>query len=111
MWKISTNCRLDDFDDREINMKVNFYATLRDVVGQKTVDIDLPENATVKQLLDAILEYYPLLRDKLLDEDGHLWGFIHVFINGRDTPFLKDELRTVIHPEDTISIFPAVGGG
>jgi molybdopterin synthase sulfur carrier subunit len=92
-------------------MKVNFYATLRDVAGQKTVDFDLPENATVRQLLDAIQERYPLMREKLFDENGDLLGFIHVFINGRDAPFLEDKLETVIHPRDTISIFPAVGGG
>jgi molybdopterin synthase sulfur carrier subunit len=92
-------------------MKVNFYATLRDITGQKTVDIDIPENATVRQLVDAIVRRYPLLRDKLIDENDDLWGFIHIFINGRDAPFLDDELETVINPVDTISIFPAVGGG
>lgn len=92
-------------------MKVNFYATLRDVTGQKTVDIDLPENATVRQLVDAMVERYPLLRDKLLNQDDKLWGHVHVFINGRDAPFLNDELQTVIKPDDTISVFPAVGGG
>jgi molybdopterin synthase sulfur carrier subunit len=92
-------------------MKVNFYATLRDVVGQKTVDIDIPESATVRQLVDTIVELYPLLRDKLLNEEDNLWGHVHVFINGRDAPFLEDEMQTVIKPDDTISIFPAVGGG
>jgi len=92
-------------------MKVNFYATLRDITGQKTVDIDIPENTTVRQLVDAIVRRYPLLHDKLIDENGDLWGFIHIFINGRDAPFLDDELETVINPVDTISIFPAVGGG
>jgi len=92
-------------------MKVNFYATLRDVVGQKTVDIDIPENATVRDLVDAIIRRYPLLRDKLLNQDNILWGHVHVFINGRDAPFLDDEMQTVIKPDDAISIFPAVGGG
>jgi len=92
-------------------MKVNFYATLRDVVGQKTVDIDIPANATVRQLVDKVVERYPLLRDKLLNQEDNLWGHVHVFINGRDAPFLDDEMQTVIKPEDTVSIFPAVGGG
>lgn len=92
-------------------MKVHFYATLRDVTGQKTVDIDLPENATVRQLVDKIVILYPLLRSKLLDENGDLWGHVHIFINGRDAPFLENALQTVIRPADTISIFPAVGGG
>ena len=81
------------------------------VVGQKTVELDIPNNATVRQLVDAIVVRYPLLHDKLLNNDNNLWGHVHVFINGRDAPFLDLELQTVIKPDDTISIFPAVGGG
>ena len=92
-------------------MKIDFYATLRDVTGQKTVEIDLPENATIRQLVDEIVTLYPLMRTKLLDENGDLWGHVHVFINGRDAPFLENALQTVIKASDTISIFPAVGGG
>lgn len=92
-------------------MKVSFYATLRDIAGQKTVDFDVPENATIGQLLDAIIQRYPVMRDKLLLEDGSLRGYVHVFINGRDVPFLQDKMGTVPNPTDTISVFPAVGGG
>lgn len=92
-------------------MKVDFFATLREVTGQKTVDIDLPENATAQQLIDVIVSRFPLMRDKLLQKNGDLWGHVHIFINGRDAPFLDDQLDTVIKPSDTISIFPAVGGG
>jgi len=92
-------------------MKVDFYATLRDVAGQKTVDIEVNQNATVRQLVDAIVTRYPLMRDKLLQPNGDLWGHVHVFVNGRDAPFLDDRMETVIKPSDTISVFPAVGGG
>ena len=92
-------------------MKVHFFATLRVVTGKKTIDIDIPEDATVRQLVDAIITRFPLMHDKLLQENGNLWGHVHVFINGRDAPFLEDQLETVIKPSDTISIFPAVGGG
>ena len=92
-------------------MKIDFYATLRDVTGQKTVNIDLPENATIRQLVDEIVTLYPMMRSILLDEKGDLWGHVHIFINGRDAPFLENALQTVIKPSDTISIFPAVGGG
>jgi molybdopterin synthase sulfur carrier subunit len=92
-------------------MKVSFYATLRDVVGQKTIEVDIAEKATIRQLVDIIVERYPLLRKKLLNEDDNLWGHVHVFINGRDAPFLEEKMQTVIKPDDSISIFPAVGGG
>jgi sulfur-carrier protein len=92
-------------------MKVNFYATLRDITGQKTVEIDLPEDASIHQLLEIMITRYPPLRSKLLQENGELFGFVHVFINGRDAPFLDDQLETILKPTDAISIFPAVGGG
>jgi molybdopterin synthase sulfur carrier subunit len=92
-------------------MKVSFYATLRDIAGQKTVDFDIPEKASVRLLVDTISRKYPLMRDKLLLEDGSLRGYVHVFINGRDVRFLERQLETVIEPDDTITVFPAVGGG
>jgi molybdopterin synthase sulfur carrier subunit len=92
-------------------MQVSFYATLRQIVGQKTVDISIPEGATVRQLVDEVVRIYPLMRAKLLDENGELYGHVHVIVNGRDTPYLENALDTVVKPDDVVSIFPAVGGG
>ena len=33
-----------------IEVKVNFYATLRAIVGQKTVEVDLPPDTTALEL-------------------------------------------------------------
>jgi sulfur-carrier protein len=92
-------------------MKVNFYSTLREIVGQKTVEIDLPENTTVRQLVEEIIRQYPLLERELVDERGNLYQHVHVFVNGRDVPFLVDRVDTQLSMADKISIFPAVGGG
>jgi molybdopterin synthase sulfur carrier subunit len=92
-------------------VKVNFYATLRQVVGRKTVEFSLPEGANIKQLVDEIVRGFPLLRRELINAEGELHGHVHVFINGRDSTFLSDGLNTEIFPDDVISIFPAVGGG
>ena len=92
-------------------MKVNFYATLRAITGQKTVEFELAEGKTVGHLVDSVISRYPTMREILLNENGHLYGHVHVFINGRDVPFLENQLETVIKPTDTINIFPAVGGG
>ena len=92
-------------------MKVNFYATLRQITGQKTVEFDLEAGITVQQLLDAVLARYPDMRDDLLDENGRLYGHVHLFINGRDAPYLDDGLETIIKPGDKVDLFPAVGGG
>lgn len=92
-------------------MKVNFYATLRPLAGEKSVEFDLPEGTTVLQLLDTVVTRFPAMRDELVDENGQLFRHVHLFINGRDAPFLDNQLDTVIHPSDKIDIFPAVGGG
>ncbi|MEW5872464.1 MAG: ubiquitin-like small modifier protein 1 [Chloroflexota bacterium] len=92
-------------------MLVNFYATLRQVVGGKSVNFELPAGTTVRQLLDEMLRRYPALRPELLDEHGNLYAHVHIFVNGRDTPFLENAMDTELMEEDTIGVFPAVGGG
>ncbi len=92
-------------------MKVNFYATLRPIVGAKSIDMSLPDGATVAGLIETIVTRYPPLRPELLDETGQLWPHVHVMVNGRDAHYLAQGLATVVQPTDTISVFPAVGGG
>lgn len=92
-------------------MKVNFYATLRQIVGQKTLELDYDHAVTIRQLLDEVIRRYPLIRRELFDENGELYRHVHVLVNGRDTPYLDNALDTLVNPDDTISVFPAVGGG
>ena len=92
-------------------MKVNFYATLRPIVGQKTVELPIEDEATVQDVLETIVEKYPDMRKELMDENGQLLGHVHLFINGRDAPYLENMMETKIEPTDKIDVFPAVGGG
>lgn len=92
-------------------MKVNFYATYRAIVGQKTIEFNIPAGSTVQQLVDMIIEQYPDFDGQLLDENGDLYRHIHIFINGRDTYYLPQDLNTILKPQDKIDIFPPVGGG
>jgi molybdopterin synthase sulfur carrier subunit len=92
-------------------MRVDFYATLRQIVGTKTVDFPLPDGSTMDQLLKEVFIRYPAMRSELLDDEGQLHGHVHVLVNGRDVPYLENTLNSVVHIDDTISIFPAVGGG
>jgi molybdopterin synthase sulfur carrier subunit len=92
-------------------MKINFYATLRPIVGQKTIEFDLPEDVTVDQMVEIVVTRYPPLRAELLNDKGELWPHVHVFVNGRDAPYLLSAMDTVVSPGDKVDIFPAVGGG
>ena len=92
-------------------MKVNFYATLRDIAGGKVVEIPLDHGVTAKEVLETIIAKFPAMQKELLNENGRLYGHVHFFVNGRDIQFTEDDFETKIMPEDEISVFPAVGGG
>ena len=92
-------------------MKVNFYATLRPIVGGKTVEFEIDRDLTVREALDMMVTRFPKLRHELLDESGNMHGHVHFFVNGRDAQFLANGIATRITPEDVVNVFPAVGGG
>ena len=92
-------------------MEVNFFAGLRQIVGQKTVEISIPEGSTARQLVNEVVRNYPALERELFDGQGNLYGHVHVVINGRDIRYLEGSLEREISAEDRVSLFPAIGGG
>ena len=81
-----------------MNVRVQFYAQLRDAAGASESNIELPENGTVGELLDEIYRKTPELRshDKTI-----LVGAGVEFVDRNHT----------IRPNEIISIMPPVQGG
>jgi molybdopterin synthase sulfur carrier subunit len=92
-------------------MQISFYATLRKIVGRKTIDLPLPAEATLRDLLHAVLEAHPALRDDLLDESDQLSRHVHLFVDGRSTKHLAAGLSMRVDSRQKIEFFPAVAGG
>jgi molybdopterin synthase sulfur carrier subunit len=92
-------------------MQINFYATLRPIVGARSVQFDLADGLSVGEVVAAVVTRFPPLRRELLNAEGSLYPHVHVFINGRDAPYLPNGVETLIQVGDTIDIFPAVAGG
>jgi sulfur-carrier protein len=92
-------------------MEVRFYATLRALVGGRTVDVESRAGMTIWALLDELVARYPPLGPQLLAGPRELHGHVHVILNGRDSPYLERGLDTVLTASDRIDIFPPVGGG
>lgn len=92
-------------------MIVNYYATLRQVVGVRQVEFSLPQGGTLRQLIEEMVKRYPGLNREMLDRNGNLQSHIHIYVNGRDSTLLDGSMDTILATDDTISIFPPVGGG
>jgi molybdopterin converting factor subunit 1 len=79
-------------------VKVMFFATLRDYVGKKSEDVEIPFNTTIGGLLDFLVVTYPNL-EKVKDT-------IMVAINRE---YATNE--QIIPEGAEIAFFPPVSGG
>ena len=81
-----------------MRIKILFFATLRDYVGAKTIELDVPADATVAGLKELLVKRYP----KMIPAQN----FILMAINGE---YAADE--QVIPLDAEIALFPPVSGG
>lgn len=65
---------------------------------------------TVAEVIVALEELYPGIRERLLDEEGEIRRFVNIYINEEDVRFLQG-LSTKAEDGDEISVIPAVAGG
>lgn len=92
-------------------MRFQLYATFRMLAGVKSGVIDLPDGATVREAVDAIVAAHPTLRPHWLDAAGELHAHVHIFVNGSDVQTLPDGLQTPLPADSSLDFFPPVGGG
>ena len=81
-----------------MKVRVQFYAQLRDLVGLDEQEVDLPEGATVEDLLDEIYARHPSLgaHDKSI-------------LIGVGVEFADRDYK--LKPGEEIAIMPPVQGG
>jgi len=86
--------------------RVNLYANLRDLVGERHVEV---EGRTVREALAALGRRWPALAEELLEE-GEVRDGYSIFVNGRDVRYLRG-LDTPLAEGDVLDLFPPVAGG
>ena len=79
-------------------VKVLFFATLRDRAGTKSFELDIPENTTVRDLKDLVVNAYPELRETM--------DTVVISINRE---FAFDE--SLVPADAEVAMFPPVSGG
>ena len=81
-----------------MTVRVEFYSRLKEIVGASILEIALPDNATVSDLIQQLLSEYPKLRDF---QKSMLFGIGVDFV----------EKNHALCDGDVIAIMPPVQGG
>ena len=81
-----------------MNVRVQFYAQLRELMGIHELDLELPQGATVRELLEKVYAQKPALRahDKSI-------------LVGAGLEFVERNYN--LKPGEEIAIMPPVQGG
>jgi molybdopterin synthase sulfur carrier subunit len=90
-------------------MKLLYFAILRDVTGKREEDWQQPE-ATVGDLMRDLVARYGHAFERWVLKDGDLWNLVIILVNGRDVRNMQ-RCNTPLAADDTVVIFPPVGGG
>ncbi len=88
-------------------VRVNVTATLRNLVGAKSVE---GEGRTVGELLANLDARYPGFNSQISDGAGGLHRFVNIYLNDEDIRYLN-ALDTALRDGDVVSILPALAGG
>jgi molybdopterin converting factor small subunit len=78
--------------------------------GAAEVSADTKDDATLRDVLDALETDYPGIRARVLDDGGALRRFVNVYVGDEDVRF-ADGLATSTPPGSSVSVIPAVAGG
>lgn len=90
--------------------EIKLFATLRDLVQAKKIEVELSDGQTVAELLETIRGSYPELIDEILTPDGELTGLVHILVHGRNIYWL-DGLQTRVKSSDILVFMPPSAGG
>lgn len=92
-----------------MQVELRFFASFREAVGQKTVEREVDDGATVGDVLRALEAEYDGLAGELVDGD-EIRPQLSVLKNGKEVVHI-DGLGTGLADGDTVSVFPPVAGG
>ena len=90
-------------------MRWKLFADLRDVAGDRYVEVDVAAGASVEAALSALLAARPALRERVTGDDGEIAEHVNVYRNGEAVE--RDAFDEPVAPDDELALFPPVSGG
>ncbi|MFW9974004.1 MAG: MoaD/ThiS family protein [Candidatus Thorarchaeota archaeon] len=93
-------------------MKVKFksFGPVRRLLKEKIIDIEVPDNTTVRQVVNRVVEIGGEELRRLIMHNDNISGNLIVMLNKKDVETLGG-IDTVIQDGDEIAILPHVQGG
>lgn len=90
---------------------VRLPSTLRQRARDRsTVDVKVPDTATLADLLDVLAAEYPGLERRLRDERGQLRRYVNFYVDGEECRRLGGA-ATPLRDAAEVQIIPSVAGG
>ena len=89
------------------------FFDLKNIIGNPSLEMRLEKGATVKGLLDNLMEvYHPALQKALIDPNTNdIYSHYQILVRGRNIRLLDDGLFTELRDGDVISLLQTVAGG
>jgi len=81
-----------------VQVRLLFFASIKDIVGARQIDVEIPSGSTVGQLLGLLEEKYPRIA-----------GYRSILLTSVNEEYAKPD--TTIADGDEVAIFPPVSGG
>ena len=96
-----------------IQVTAKVYSILRQIIGKPTLVVDVPENSSVKDVLDKVVDDH-----KGSFEQNYLWTareqeymkYLIVFVNGQQIPH-SEGLETKVEEGDTVDFLEPLSMG
>ncbi|MBW6473731.1 MAG: MoaD family protein [Anaerolineaceae bacterium] len=94
-----------------MQISLHFFATYRNLVGERSITLEVEPQTTVRMAIGQFLETIPHMRRHWCDQEGNLMPHLFVILNKRDISSLPDGEDTILQPGDELDFVPPVGGG
>ena len=82
----------------KVQVRLLFFASIKDIVGARQIEVEIPSGTTVGKLLELLEEKYPRLA-----------GYRSILLTSVNEEYAKPE--ATIADGDEVAIFPPVSGG
>lgn len=95
-----------------MKVTVKLFAKLKEIVGSQELEVNLPERADIRNLLEKLSKDYGADFDNYVIDDrtGMVRQYLQIVVDGKYTS-TSEKLGTKLRDGSVIAILPPIGGG